>query len=196
VASGANLHLDGAAVRAGLTAAAGPDTVVVVDLEVGDDAVLAAADHCARHGCRLVLDPGPARPLPAGVLAAATIVTPNRGELAVLVGDADPRALLDAGASAVAVTLGGDGVELHDGMGDGDPARIRPFAVDVVDTTGAGDAFAAGLAVALRDGRTLPDAVAFAAATGALATRGYGARAALPDRAAVDALMAAGNAKA
>ncbi len=159
---------------------------MVVDLEVGDDAVLAAAEHCARTGARLVLDPGPARPLPAPVLEAATVVTPNRGELSVLVGDGGPRALLDLGAGAVAVTLGGDGVELHDRDG---VTRVPAFAVDAVDTTGAGDAFAAGLAVALHDGRPLRDAVAFGAATGALATRGYGARAALPDRAAVEALL-------
>ncbi|HEY6762665.1 MAG TPA: PfkB family carbohydrate kinase [Baekduia sp.] len=188
VASGSNLLLEGAAVRAGLGGAADAATVVVVDLEVGDAAVLAAAEHCARTGARLVLDPGPARPLPAAVIDAATVVTPNRGELAVLAGDGGAPGLLAAGAAAVAVTLGAGGVELHVPGGD-PPVRIAPFAVDAVDSTGAGDAFAAGVAVALHDGRPLPDAVAFGAATGALATRAYGARDGLPDRAAVAALL-------
>jgi ribokinase len=190
VASGANLLLEDAHDRAGLAGAAGArdGTVVVVDLEVGDAAVLAAAEHCARTGARMVLDPGPARPLPAAVIEAATVVTPNRGELGVLAGDGDggAQALLAQGAGAVAVTLGGDGVELFDGA---EPSKIAPFSVDAVDTTGAGDAFAAGLAVALRDGLPLPEAVRFGAATGALATRAPGARAALPDRAAVVALL-------
>lgn len=192
VASGANLALDGAAVRAGLANAAGPETVVVADLEVGDAAVAAAAEHCRAVGCRLVLDPGPARAVLPEVLAATTVVTPNRGELAVLAGDGagGAPALLAAGVGAVAVTLGADGVELHVGDTANDPVCVPPFAVDVVDTTGAGDAFAAGLAVALHDGLPLADAVAFGAATGALATRAHGARAALPDRAAAERLLA------
>jgi ribokinase len=190
VASGANLLLEGDAVRGGLSGAAVAATVVVLDLEVGDAAVLAAAEHCLATGCRLVLDPGPARPLPAAVLRAATVATPNRGELGVLAGAggaAGVAGLLDAGVGAVAVTLGADGVELH--QPGAAPLTIAPFAVDAVDSTGAGDAFAAGLAVALHDGRSLPDAVALGAATGALATRAHGARAALPTRAAVDALL-------
>jgi ribokinase len=186
VASGANLLLEDAAVRAGLSGAAGGGTLVVVDLEIGDDAVVAAAEHCAEHGCRLVLDPGPARPLPDAVLRAATVVTPNRGELAVLAGDAE--ALLARGVAAVAVTLGGDGVELHE-AGAAAPVLVPPFPARVADTTGAGDAFAAGVAVALHGGVALADAVAFGAATGALATEAPGARAALPSRAAVEALL-------
>jgi ribokinase len=187
VASGANHLLDAAAVRAGLEATTGPDTVVVADLEVGDHAVLAAAEHCHAHDLRLVLDPAPARALPARVLSAATVVTPNRGELATLAGaGGSSRTLLDAGVGAIAVTLGGDGVEVHHGA---DTTRVAPFAVDVVDTTGAGDAFAAALAVALHDGQPLLDAVHFAAAAGALATRASGARAALPDRATVEPLL-------
>jgi ribokinase len=189
VASGANLRLDAASVHAGLTATAGPGAIVVTNLEIPDAAVLAAAEHCAAHDLRLIVDPAPARPLPAAVLSAATVITPNRGELAALVGaSGTPQDLLASGATAVAVTLGAEGVELHGHIG-GAPARIPSFAVEAVDTTGAGDAFAAGLAAALHDDRPLLDAVTFAAATGALATRDYGARAGLPDRAAVEALL-------
>jgi ribokinase len=187
VASGANLLLDGPAVRAGLKIAAGDTSVVVVDLEVGDAAVLAAAEYCTATGARLVLDPGPARGLPGGVFGSATVVTPNRGELDVLAGTRGARGLLDLGAGAVAVTLGGDGVELH--VADAGPQHIPAFAVRPVDTTGAGDAFAAGVAVALHGGDPLAEAVTFGAATGALATEAVGARAALPDRAAVQALL-------
>jgi ribokinase len=142
VASGANHRLDAAAVHAGLTAMTGPDTVVVVNLEIGDDAVLAAAEHCHAHDLRLVLDPAPARPVPARILSAATVITPNRGELAALIGASGAaQDLLDTGAGAVAVTLGGDGVELHHG---GATTHVAPFAVDVVDTTGAGDALTSG----------------------------------------------------
>jgi ribokinase len=188
VASGANLSLDATAVHAGLSATTGPDTVVVTNLEIGDAAVLATAEHCATNDLRLILDPAPARPLPSSVLSAATVITPNHGELTTLVGpDGTPRDLLAAGASAIAVTLGADGVELH--TPDPPPLPIPPFTVDTIDTTGAGDAFAAALAIALHDNLPLPDALTFAAATGALTTRAPGARAALPDRATVATLL-------
>jgi sugar/nucleoside kinase (ribokinase family) len=68
------------------------------------------------------------------------------------------------------------------------PARHDAFAVDVVDTTGAGDAFNGALAWALLEQRPLPEAVRLACAAGALATRGLGARASLAGAAEVYAL--------
>jgi ribokinase len=66
---------------------------------------------------------------------------------------------------------------------------LPAFAVQAVDTVGAGDAFNAGLAVALAEGATLPDAARFASAAAALATTRKGAATAMPRRAEVDRLM-------
>jgi ribokinase len=196
VASGANHLLNSGDVteslaRAGTTA----QTVVVVDLEITDSAVRAAAAYCREQDCRLVLDPGPARPLAAAVLAASTVLTPNRGEIEILTGgDGDPQRLLAAGVGAVVVTLGGAGLDVHRATVDGAEEAVQhlpAYSVDAVDTTGAGDAFAAALAVGLGEGMSLDQAVRFGAATGALATRAMGARAALPARSEVDALLRA-----
>jgi ribokinase len=176
VAPGANALLDGETVERELREAAGPDTIVVMNLEIGDDAVLATARHCARRRLTLLLDPGPARALPDEVLRACACLTPNAGELAALGGG--PGAVLARGLRAVVLTLGRDGAELHrDGV---PPLRQPPFAVDARDSVGAGDAFIAALAVASHGGAELPEAVRFAAACGALATRRAGARDALP----------------
>jgi ribokinase len=187
VASGANALLDGPAVTAALREATGPGTVVVANLEIGDDAVAATAAHCAEQGLALLLDPGPARALPDAVVAACACLTPNRGELAALgAGGAD--ALLARGAGAVILTLGSDGAELHQA---GAPVRRqRPFPVDARDSVGAGDAFVAALAVAWRAEGTPQAAMRFAAACGALATRATGARDALPDLEEATALLA------
>jgi ribokinase len=64
------------------------------------------------------------------------------------------------------------------------------YAVEVVDTTGAGDAFNGGLAVALAEGRELPEAIAFANATAALCVTGPGAARSMPRREEVEALLA------
>ncbi|WP_265108084.1 carbohydrate kinase family protein [Halosolutus halophilus] len=84
----------------------------------------------------------------------------------------------DAGAIAVAADeTSWDGIARHPGY---DP--------DVVDTTGAGDAFVAGAIAALREGRDLAATLSFANAVGAAATTAAGAMAALPDRETVDSI--------
>jgi ribokinase len=84
----------------------------------------------------------------------------------------------------VVVTRGGDGCDLHPGAGPAVPIPAVP--AEAVDTTGAGDAFTAALAVAMADRRPLLAAVRWAAAAGAIATEGSGARGCLPSRAALD----------
>lgn len=172
-------------VAPGANATLGPDSaqhpdlehaVVLACLEIPLPTVLAWARLCRERGGTFVLNPAPARPLPPELLGLVDVLTPNETELAAL-GDAGQ--LLELGVGAVVVTLGAAGVRLHTAAG----TIERPaYPVEVVDTTGAGDAFNGVLAAALAEGRALPDAVDLAAAAGALATRRVGARAALAGR--------------
>jgi ribokinase len=84
------------------------------------------------------------------------------------------------------VTLGKRGVLL---MGDAGEQTFAPHAVKVVDSTAAGDAFCGALAVALAEGRALPDAVRFANAAGAVAVTRLGAEPSLPHREEVERLL-------
>src|SRR5439155_15319239 len=119
----------------------------------------------------------PAKPVPPELVALCDVLTPNRTEIGGL-GFASPEDLLAAGAGAVAVTLGADGVELHR---PGSPvAAVPAFPVDVVDTTGAGDAFSGALAWALAGGEALDSAIELACAAAAPSTRALGARSAQP----------------
>ena len=93
-------------------------------------------------------------------------------------------ALLDAGAGAVVVTLGAAGVDLH--RAGSSSVHVDAIPVDVIDTTGAGDAFCGALAAWLAEGAAIEDSIAAAVAAGALATRAVGARASLPTRAELD----------
>jgi len=185
IVPGANAAVSPAAVEAALAAIDTDDAVLVACLEIPLESVVAAARAAAARGWRVVLNPAPARELPPELVAAATVITPNETEVETL-GGVD--ALLAAGAGAVVVTRGGDGTELHPAAGA--VTRIAPSRADVVDTTGAGDAFTAALAVALANGRELPDAVAWASAAGAIATEGFGARGSLPSAAQVEARLA------
>ena len=90
--------------------------------------------------------------------------------------------LLDRGAGTVAVQAGDEGnlVVWKDGE-----CFLPKVAVESVDATGAGDSFAAAMAVALLEGRPLPEAGRFANAAAALATTVLGGQAGLPRRRAI-----------
>jgi len=74
-------------------------------------------------------------------------------------------------------------------LSDGGCGEVPAFPVAAVDTTGAGDAFTAGLAVALGEGVPLPEAVRFACAAAALCATRPGAAASLPLRAEVETFL-------
>ena len=189
IVPGANGAVSPSAVETALLAIDADDAVVVACLEIPLASVLAAARVAASRGWRFVLNPAPAPSggLPAELVAAASAITPNETEVEVL-GGVD--ALLAAGAGAVVVTRGGDGTDVH--LPGVELVHLAPSRASVVDTTGAGDAFTAALAVGLSNGRELADAVRWASAAGAIATEGFGARGSLATAAQVEARLAEG----
>ena len=130
----------------------------------------------------------------------ASVVKMNESELEFLTGMRDPeagsRSLLGRGVQLCCVSLGGDGSFYHNGAASG---HVPAFAVKVLDTTGSGDAFVAGLACQLRElgrspgqlgGDDLRQVLRFANACGALTATRAGAMGALPSRQMVEALLA------
>lgn len=151
---------------------------LVCQLEVPLDALVAAAS--AFEGF-FSINLAPARDVPAELVARAELVIVNETE-AAFYGEAVHR-----GTGLVAITHGAAGAELYR-----DGARIaaaEPPTVTSIDSTGAGDAFAAALTVALVEGMPSEEALRFACAAGALATTAAGAQPSLPDRAAVETLL-------
>jgi ribokinase len=148
-----------------------PHDAVLCQLEVPDEAVIAAWEECGGLFC---LNAAPARPI--AVDADLTVV--NRYELEALT----------RRDGLVALTLGAEGaVLLEDGT---EVARASPPAVEVVDGTAAGDAFTACLLVSLLEGRAQQEAVERACAAGAIAASRPGAQPSLPRAAEIDAILA------
>jgi ribokinase len=173
VAPGANGRLDHTdAARA--ADPLGPGDTLVCQLEVPVPVVAGAAHTARAAGALVVLNAAPAVPVPAALLADIDILVVNESE-ARAIGSADPAVLASRVGCAVVVTLGADGAAFATPSA-GRATSVPSHPVDIVDTTGAGDAFVAGLALARHDGATLPDAVAFAVAAGALAVTTRGAR--------------------
>ncbi|MGZ8570649.1 MAG: ribokinase [Actinomycetota bacterium] len=185
VAPGANDELTPDAARRHVERLAEAGSVVLAVLEVPAESVLAGAEAARTHGCRFLLNPAPAASLPVELLELCDVVTPNEREIEIL---GSPRELIRSGVGAVVVTRGAGGADLF--LQDGSVHHQDAYPIEVVDTTGAGDAFNGALAWGLADGRSIEEALALAAAAGALATRALGARASLPDREEVERLVA------
>lgn len=195
IVSGANFQITAEHIDHARDAIAGAD-VLMMQLEIAPVAIQRAAEVAHAAGVPLVLNPAPARPLADELLRLVGVLTPNEIETEMLTGIsvADDesaaraaRALLARGVGAVVLTLGARGALLATAAGI---ERVPGFAVQVVDTTAAGDAFCAGLAVRMASGDSLADAVRYANAVGALATTVLGAAPAMPTRAAVERFIA------
>lgn len=168
-------------------------------LEIPLDVVAEGARRAREHGLVTVLDAGPPRDAPIELLSAFDVVSPNEQELAALSGrevrsiksaGAAAKELAGAGVKRIVVKMGAQGALL---LAGGEAVHVQPFEIDAVDSTGAGDAFTAGLAVALAEGAGDEEAVRFANAAGATAVTVLGAIPSMPDRGAVERLLARGE---
>jgi ribokinase len=174
----------------------GSASVFVTQLEQPMEAAVRALQIAKEGGARTVLNPAPADTLPGGMLALCDFVTPNESEAEALVGRPvvsvdDARAaaklLRDQGAGAAIITLGEQGALYDDGIVS---EHVPAFnAGPVVETTGAGDAFNGGFAVAIAEGRDPVEAVRFGCATASLSVTRAGTAPSMPTRAEIDALL-------
>ena len=194
VAPGANRELTVEMVQRHVDDLAWAD-VVVCQLETPPATVAWVLGEARRRGRLTLLNPAPMRDEARDLVALADYLTPNETEAERLSGIAvrDPgaaaeagRALRALGATTVIVTLGAQGALActPDGV-----VRTPALPVAVVDTTAAGDAFNASLALALAEKRPLEDALRFASAAAALACTRRGAQPSLPRRDEVEALL-------
>ncbi|WP_328925183.1 ribokinase [Streptomyces sp. NBC_00190] len=161
---------------------------LLLQLELPLRAVLAGALAARSRGVRTVLTPAPVQPLPAELLAATDLLVPNEHEAAALTGLTDPRQAAEAlleDVPEVVITLGAAGV-LYAARGR-EPLTVPAPGVRAVDTTAAGDTFVGALAVALGEGRSMPEALRWACAAAALSVQRPGAQDSMPTRAETDA---------
>lgn len=191
---GANELMDAAFVDGARERIASSDIVMTV-LEIPVPAAQRAMELGKAAGARTILNPAPATALPDAIFAHVDYLTPNATELRILMGldPDDPTPTRDLagqlrrrGVGNVIVTMGPEGALV---LTDEHDVIIPSPKVEVVDTTGAGDAFNAGLAVALGEGLPLLDAVRFATCCGAHACTRLGVIPSLPTRAELDALF-------
>jgi len=191
VAPGANARVTPQDVVAAEAAFAGA-AVLLLQLECPLPAVAQAIELAKQHGAQVVLNPAPAQPLDAALLAQVDYLLPNQNELALLTGLDDVRPAVSRlqalGVRRIVVTLGEEGVLVAEGDSE---IHLPAHGVPVVDTTAAGDAFAGAFAVALLEGHSTRQAAAWGNAAGALAVMRAGAQPSLPRRDELEKFLAA-----
>jgi ribokinase len=169
--------------------------VVLCQLEIPLETVLAAAKLGKEAGAITLLNAAPARRLGAHALEDVDILVVNEVEAGMLLGQEvpdDPEEALKTAselrelAPTVIITLGSRGVAWKSAQSEGHQVALH---VQVADTTAAGDAFVGALATLLAEGQPLEEALRWANAAGALTTTRVGAQPSLPQRLEVEALL-------
>ena len=190
----ANGALDTAMVKRHEAMIAGAHTLLL-QLEVPLESVFEAAKLARSHGTRVVLNPAPAQPLSADLLALVDLITPNQTEAELLTGVKVTGEASAAQASArfhqmgiadVMITLGSQGVYCSNGQ---QQALIPGFRVEAVDTTAAGDTFNGALLAAELAGADFHSAVRFAHGAAALSVTRFGAQSSIPGKQEVDTFL-------
>ncbi len=185
VASGANNNLTADEVLSAGAEFEAAD-VVLMQLETPIDTVVKTAEACFLLGKKVVLNPAPACALPPELFKYLYLITPNETEAEILTGvlvsdiTSATKAAIDLqnlGVQHVIITMGSQGAFLYsDGKGQLMPAQ----KVEAIDTTAAGDTFNGALAVAIAEGKSLTEAVAFGNQAAAISVTRLGAQTSVP----------------
>lgn len=174
----------------------GGASVAITQLEQPMHAALRFLQIARAGGARTILNPAPAAPLTDDMLALCDFLTPNETETEALTGrpvgtlaeaEKAADALMDRGVGAAIITLGERGALYRDRSRSVHVPVYR--AGKVVETTGAGDAFNGGFAVALAEGKDPIEAVRFGCATASISVTRPGTAPSMPTRAEIEALM-------
>lgn len=169
--------------------------ILVLQYEIPPETLYACIDLAHSSNLPILFNLAPARPFDAAYLPKVTYLAVNESEAQSLCGFAvdtpeqvekAAEALLAKGAGTVIITLGADGVYLA----SADLRQHLPaFPVEAVDTTAAGDVFSGALAVALVEGKSLPEAARFACAASAISVTRLGAQPSAPGREEIEQFL-------
>ena len=162
--------------------------IVLMQLEIPIETVEYAASLAYQAGIRVILNPAPAAKIPDELMSKLYMITPNETEAELISGipvlDSESaalaaRSLCERGVKVVIITLGSKGALLY---AEGKATIISAPQVEALDTTAAGDVFNGAIAVAVGEGMSLENAVAFACEAASISVTRMGAQASAPFR--------------
>jgi len=166
---------------------------IVLQFEIPIETVYYTIGFARKQGIRCILNPAPAQPVDMAALQGLDYFVPNESEAEAITGSPVKNVeeatrcaqkLVAGGIRRAIITLGANGSLL---ASNGDSEHVPPFAVDSIDSSGAGDAFIGSFAVFLGEGVPEKEAVRRANLYAALSTTGIGTQKSFHDRARFDA---------
>ncbi|MFK4997102.1 ribokinase [Bacillus sp. N9] len=181
VVPGANNHVTASFVEAKREAIANSD-ILILQLEIPLEGVQKAVEIAKENGVTVILNPAPICELPTDLLKKVDYLTPNEHEFKQLNIEENREEMI----GKIILTKGSEGVSFYQ---ESKEVNIPAYKIDVVDTTGAGDSFNAGFAVALSKGFTREAACKYGNAVAALSTTKLGAQTGMPSAEEVEAFM-------
>lgn len=162
--------------------------IVMLQHEIPQETVEYVIALCAENGVKVVLNPGPARPVKQEILEKVTYLTPNEHEAVILFGrDISFEEMMKRYPEKLVITQGSRGVSTC--LKNGQVILVPARKANVVDTTGAGDTLNGAFTVAVTEGKEIPEALAFANTAAGLSTEKFGAQGGMPTREEVTAAM-------
>ncbi|MGJ5836415.1 ribokinase [Bacillus sp. G402] len=153
--------------------------IVLIQQEIPEETVEAVCTICSEKGIPVILNPAPARKVSQQILDQAAYITPNEHEAALMFDGLTIAEALRQYPNKLLITEGKNGVRYFDGSKE---VLVPGYPVKAVDTTGAGDTFNGALAVALTEGKSLYDALAFANLAASISVTKFGAQGGMPAR--------------
>lgn len=153
--------------------------MVLIQQEIPEETVEAVCAICREKKIPVILNPAPARKVSQQVLEQAAYITPNEHEAALMFDGLTIEEVLRQFPNKLLITEGKNGVRYFDGSRE---VLVPGYPVKAVDTTGAGDTFNGALAVALIEGKSLYDALAFANLAASISVTKFGAQGGMPAR--------------
>lgn len=162
--------------------------IVLLQHEIPQETIEYVVEICAKNGVKVVLNPGPARPVKQEILEKVTYLTPNEHEAVILFGtELTFEEMMKKYPEKLVITQGSRGVSTC--LKSGEVILVPARKADVVDTTGAGDTLNGAFTVAVTEGKDIADALAFANTAAGLSTEKFGAQGGMPTYAEVKKAM-------
>lgn len=153
--------------------------IVLLQHEIPQETIEYVIELCVEHGVKVVLNPGPARPVKKEILEKVTYLTPNEHETVILFGrEVSFEELMKKYPEKLVITQGSRGVSTC--LKNGEVVLVPARKANVVDTTGAGDTLNGAFTVAITEGRSMVEALTFANTAAGLSTEKFGAQGGMP----------------
>lgn len=150
---------------------------VVLQNEIPMDIVTKIIETCYELGIKIIYNPAPAEVIDIDIVDKVTYLTPNESEFNILFPELSIEEGLRKYPSKLIITLGSEGVVYYDGK---KIIKVPSYKVQVIDTTGAGDAFNGAFAYALTEKASLAASIQFANLVAAISIQKYGAQNGMP----------------